>query len=96
MTHVGGQRNGAASAAKGGTSLAASGVTPAAVKPPVATNGRSQRTTIAGLVAECRLKPRAQADQCRRKICSGYWGKADACPARKPVRVTASNSNLSR
>lgn len=54
---------------------------------------RSEQATIAGLVANCRNKPRAEADQCRREICDGYWGKAEACPARgkpaaKPVAKT--------
>ena len=43
---------------------------------------RSQQATIASLVDNCRAKPRAEADQCRRNICAGYWGKADVCPAR--------------
>lgn len=54
---------------------------------------RNEQATIAGLVANCRTKPRAEADQCRRDICDGYWGKAEACPARgkpaaKPVAKT--------
>jgi hypothetical protein len=47
---------------------------------------RNQQATIANLVASCRSKTGAEADECRRSICDGYWGKAQACPARsKPA-----------
>jgi hypothetical protein len=39
-----------------------------------------QEDTIAGLVSSCRAKPRDEAAQCLQTICSGYWGKAEACP----------------
>jgi hypothetical protein len=54
---------------------------------------RNEQATIAGLVANCRTKPRAEADQCRREICDGYWGKAEACPARgKPAAKPAAKT----
>ncbi len=54
---------------------------------------RNEQATIAGLVANCRTKPRAEADQCRRDICDGYWGKAEACPARgKPAAKPAAKT----
>jgi hypothetical protein len=47
-----------------------------------AAGGRStsgESDTIAGLVRQCReLAPR-EAAACRRRICAGYWGKAQAC-----------------
>jgi hypothetical protein len=45
----------------------------------------AEQATIAGLVSSCRTKPKAEADACRQQICKGYWGKAEACPARKPT-----------
>jgi hypothetical protein len=44
---------------------------------------RRDDATIAELVKHCD----AEADsigalQCRRRICDGYWGKAQACPKR--------------
>jgi hypothetical protein len=37
--------------------------------------------TIAGLVQACNAKPGPEGLRCRREICRGYWGKAEACPA---------------
>lgn len=52
---------------------------------PSSSTGSARRddATIAGLVQRCD----AEADgigalQCRRRICDGYWGKAQACPKR--------------
>ena len=54
---------------------------------------RNEQATIAGLVANCRTKPRAEADQCRRDICDGYSGKAEAGPARgKPAAKPAAKT----
>jgi hypothetical protein len=78
MSHVGAPRNSPAVAAKNTSTVA----TPLA---------RSKQTTIASLVAECRLKPRAEADQCKRQICAGYWGKAEACPGRKAARTASTD-----
>lgn len=53
------------------------------------TSGRSapspttQPKTIAQLVHGCGRLGSAEATQCRRKICDGYWGKAQACPAQQ-------------
>lgn len=38
--------------------------------------------SIAGLAATCRGSDQA-ALICRHRICRGYWGRADACPARE-------------
>lgn len=37
---------------------------------------------IAGLVATCRGNKTEASLACRARICKGYWGKAEACPAR--------------
>jgi ribosomal protein L40E len=48
-----------------------------------------QRPTIAGLIRQCNaLKPH-DAGACRRRICDGYWGKAQACPAAAVEHKTA-------
>lgn len=39
--------------------------------------------TIAELVRSCHALAPAEASACQRRICQGYWGKADACPARE-------------
>ena len=45
--------------------------------------GKGERpVTIAKLVRDCKRLGGAEAVQCRRQICDGYWGKAQACPAR--------------
>ena len=38
--------------------------------------------TIAQVVQRCEARGGQEARECRRRICEGYWGKADACPAR--------------
>jgi len=43
---------------------------------------RASESSIAGLVARCKTLAGAEAKACRRRICDGYWGKADACPAK--------------
>jgi hypothetical protein len=45
--------------------------------------------TIAQLVQRCEArggKSAVQVRDCRRRICEGYWGKAEACPARLAPR----------
>jgi hypothetical protein len=37
--------------------------------------------TIAQLVRRCEARGTDEARECRRRICEGYWGKAEACPA---------------
>lgn len=37
--------------------------------------------TIAQVVKRCNARPAAEVRECRRRICEGYWGKAEACPA---------------
>jgi hypothetical protein len=53
-------------------------------------NGRSSKksttsgngpSSIAELVNRCNGLPTAKELACRRRICDGYWGKAQACPA---------------
>lgn len=36
--------------------------------------------SIADLVRHCRSLPGAEAQACQRRICQGYWGRAEACP----------------
>ena len=41
------------------------------------------RPTIAQLVERCEAhaaNDSIEAFECKRRICAGYWGKADACP----------------
>jgi hypothetical protein len=47
------------------------------------TNSQAQQT-IAQIVQRCEArggKDTAETVECRRRICDGYWGKAQACPA---------------
>jgi hypothetical protein len=37
--------------------------------------------TIAQLVKRCDTRTAEETRECRRRICEGYWGKAEACPA---------------
>lgn len=49
----------------------------------------SNQVTLAQIVRRCESrggKSAAQVRECRRRICEGYWGKADACPARLAPR----------
>jgi ribosomal protein L40E len=39
------------------------------------------QTTIAQIVQRCEARGGEEARACRRRICEGYWGKAEACPA---------------
>jgi ribosomal protein L40E len=45
---------------------------------PLASN---DQMTIAQIVQRCEARGGDEARQCRRRICEGYWGKAQACPA---------------
>lgn len=45
------------------------------------TASSSGPSSIAELVGRCNGLPAAKELACRRKICDGYWGKAQACPA---------------
>ena len=42
--------------------------------------------TIAQLVKRCDARPADEVRECRRRICEGYWGKAEACPAPVPAK----------
>jgi hypothetical protein len=44
---------------------------------------RMNELTIADLVQRCKALGGDEATQCKKRICSGYWGKADACPAKQ-------------
>jgi hypothetical protein len=52
------------------------------------TAGRTPASTdlsipsIASLVAKCKTLVGIDAKTCQQRICSGYWGRAEACPAR--------------
>ncbi len=58
-----------------------------------ASNERSN--TIAALVRDCNALPDSgSALACRRRICEGYWGKAQACPrSMAPQAAAAVNSS---
>ena len=67
----------------GADALAAPTKSSAMAKPAgtqVAALGDLGSATIASLVARCEKLVVAEANQCRRRICKGSWGKADACP----------------
>jgi hypothetical protein len=42
--------------------------------------------SIAKLVKRCEVLSGEEAVQCQKRICDGYWGKAQACPARSDTR----------
>ncbi len=44
---------------------------------------RMNELTIADLVKRCTALGGDEAAQCKKRICSGYWGKAEACPAKQ-------------
>lgn len=46
--------------------------------------GAHEDLSIAKLVTRCEAMQGLRAAECRRRICDGYWGKAQACPARRP------------
>ena len=46
--------------------------------------GAREDLSIAKLVTRCEAMQGSKAAECRRRICDGYWGKAQACPARRP------------
>lgn len=43
--------------------------------------------SIAELVGSCRQGDRQQTLACKARICRGYWGRAQACPAREQGRA---------
>lgn len=50
-----------------------------------APKGSQAQLTIAQIVQRCEArggKDTPETRECRRRICDGYWGKAQACPAR--------------
>jgi hypothetical protein len=54
----------------------------ATTDPATADSGPGTTTTIAQLVKRCStLADRSQRQACQERICDGYWGKAQACPA---------------
>jgi hypothetical protein len=49
-----------------------------------APTGSQAQQTIAQIVQRCEARggrESVEANECRRRICDGYWGKAQACPA---------------
>jgi len=44
------------------------------------TLAEQDQMTIAQIVQRCEARGGDEAHECRRRICEGYWGKADACP----------------
>jgi hypothetical protein len=46
-----------------------------------AADAHATDASIADLVRHCRSLPAADAQACQRRICQGYWGRAEACPA---------------
>ncbi len=47
--------------------------------------GAPDDLSIAKLVQRCEEMQGSKAAECRRRICEGYWGKAQACPAPRPA-----------
>jgi ribosomal protein L40E len=45
------------------------------------TLAEQDQLTIAQIVQRCEARGGEEARECRRRICEGYWGKAEACPA---------------
>lgn len=59
----------------------------AAGRPAARTRVAHSAPTIAELVRNCSAMTATAARQCRQRICEGYWGKAEACPAKaRPAR----------
>lgn len=57
---------------------------PGAGKPRAQSSAaRMNELTIADLVKRCKALGGEEATQCKKRICSGYWGKAEACPAKQ-------------
>lgn len=44
---------------------------------------RMNELTIADLVKRCKALGGDEATQCKKRICTGYWGKAEACPGKQ-------------
>jgi hypothetical protein len=58
-----------------------------------AANGE-RSSTIAALVRDCNALPDSgSALACRRRICEGYWGKAQACPRSMAPQAAAAAAN---
>lgn len=52
-----------------------------------ATASRMNELTIADLVKRCKAQGGDEATECKKRICSGYWGKAEACPAKQAPKA---------
>jgi hypothetical protein len=50
------------------------------------TNANLDDTSIAKLVKRCESMNGDEAMQCQKRICDGYWGKAQACPVRTAAK----------
>jgi hypothetical protein len=52
--------------------------------------GNERGSSIAALVRDCNALPDSgSALACRRRICDGYWGKAQACPKSMAPQASA-------
>jgi hypothetical protein len=51
-----------------------------------ARNANLDDTSIAKLVKRCESMNGDEAMQCQKRICDGYWGKAQACPVRTAAK----------
>ena len=49
-----------------------------------------ETATIADLVARCKEQPKDEAKACRKRICEGYWGRAEACPKSQAPKSSSS------
>jgi hypothetical protein len=60
-----------------------------ALRVPASTHagGTDPSLSIAELVGSCRQGDRQQRLACKARICRGYWGRAQACPAREQGRA---------
>jgi hypothetical protein len=69
------------------THLSGSGSTAqGSAAPREAQNKAVDEPTIAKLVQRCQAMGGEEGRQCQRRICDGYWGKAQACPAKLASR----------
>lgn len=48
--------------------------------------------SIADLVRHCRSLPGEEAQACQRRICQGYWGRAEACPRDRQAALRMAGS----
>jgi len=73
------------------THLSSSGSAAPGAAAPRAPNKPVDEPTIAKLVQRCQAMGGDEGRQCQRRICDGYWGKAQACPARLAAKASSTS-----